>query len=252
MQTSYSRDLANGYAGMSYDGIPEYVESMVAQEEIGLGLGLVKWAGVDKACRLPKVNDVDVAVSADLIADDALAITVNGTEVSETFATTHDAVMEALETALTALSDVATAVFDDDKTLTLTATEGVDLVVTAAVTNGGEGTATASVTHGTNDTLHALSMHTHQLAQDRDTGAVTYPQYSMVNAVRKGRIWVTVEEAVTSDDSVYLRFKANGTGKDPGQFRKSSDSSKAILVSGARFVTSAGAGELAVVEINLP
>ena len=252
MQTSYARDLKKSFAGMSADGVPGYVESLLAKEELGLGLALVKSVGRDKACRLPKVNSVDVAVSADLIADDVLTVTVNGTEVEETYATSHDATMEALATALEALAEVTTAVFDADKTIALAATEGTDLVVTAEVTNGGSGTAVATVAHGTSDTMHAISLHTHQLAQDRETGAVVYPEKAMVNAMRQGRVWVLVEEEVTSDDQVYMRFLADGTTKLPGQFRKSADSAKAILVSGARFVTSAGAGELAVIEINLP
>ena len=252
MQTSYNRSLRKAYAGMSADGIPGYVEALVAKEGIGLGLGLAKYAGVDNACRLPKVNSVAVSVSADLVADDVLTVTVNGNEVSETYATSHDDTMGALATALAALADVASAVFDDDKAIALTAVEGVDLEVSAQVTNGGSGMATAGVTHGTSDTLHAISLHTHQLAQDRETGTVSYPEKAMVNAMRRGRVWVVVEESVTSDDPVYLRFRADGATKQPGQFRKSSDSGNAVLLSGARFVTSAGAGELAVVEINLP
>jgi len=79
----------------------------------------------------------------------------------------------------------------------------------------------------------------------------TYPIGDTVSVIRKGRVWVTVEEAVTPFDPVYVRYDT-GTGSQKGAFRASADSSTAALVTGAKYRTTAGAGALVLVEINLP
>lgn len=73
----------------------------------------------------------------------------------------------------------------------------------------------------------------------------------VVALVRKGRIYVKVEEAVSEGDSVYVRAVA-GAGEVAGAFRKSVDGTDTILLNGAEFRSGAAAGGLAIVEINLP
>lgn len=83
----------------------------------------------------------------------------------------------------------------------------------------------------------------------------SYPvqEKAIIDILTRGGIFVVVEEAVTPDDPVYVRF-ANGiadvTKVQKGACRKSSDSNTARLVRGARFLSSAGAGELAIVEFD--
>jgi hypothetical protein len=69
--------------------------------------------------------------------------------------------------------------------------------------------------------------------------------------LRKGRIWVTVEEAVTTADEVWLRHTANG-GLLPGGWRTDIDTANADQIAQARWITAAGAGELAQLEVNYP
>lgn len=67
-----------------------------------------------------------------------------------------------------------------------------------------------------------------------------------------GQVWVTVEEAVSPMDAVYVRYDTGAGGSQKGAFRKSADTSTAAALTGARYLTTASAGGLALVEINLP
>jgi hypothetical protein len=79
-----------------------------------------------------------------------------------------------------------------------------------------------------------------------------YPAGQAVGILRKGRVWVYTEEAVTPADAPYCRYASGGGGSVLGRFRKSADSSSAAaLPSGkARFMTTAGAGSLVLLELS--
>lgn len=72
----------------------------------------------------------------------------------------------------------------------------------------------------------------------------------MFNVLHEGRIYVEVEEAVTPASPVFVRIAAGAGGSQLGAFRASADTATALQASGARFLTSAGAGEFAVLEID--
>lgn len=86
-------------------------------------------------------------------------------------------------------------------------------------------------------------------------GSQTVPEYlqgQMVAVLKKGRAWVTVEEAVTPASPVFVRF-ATGTGTQLGAFRASADTATAVQAAGWRYITTqATPGGLAQVELNLP
>ncbi len=71
--------------------------------------------------------------------------------------------------------------------------------------------------------------------------------------LRKGCIWLIAEEAVTPADDVYVRA-ISGAYTVIGRVGTSSDSSACGLLaqSQARFMTTAAAGGLVLVELNLP
>jgi len=83
------------------------------------------------------------------------------------------------------------------------------------------------------------------------TPGVTYQIGDTIGSICRGRVWVTVEEAVDPMDPVYIRYDT-GTGSQKGAFRKTADSSTAALLGGARYLTGALANGLALVDINLP
>jgi hypothetical protein len=74
-----------------------------------------------------------------------------------------------------------------------------------------------------------------------------------VSFLKKGRVWVKVEEAVTPASPVFVRFAAGGGGTQLGAFRASADTATAVaLPGGAKFVTSAGAAGFALLDLNYP
>lgn len=72
---------------------------------------------------------------------------------------------------------------------------------------------------------------------------------SSVGILNKGRVWMVAEDAVTLGDAVYVRYTANGATKLPGMVRSDADTSKAAALTRAKFASTAGAGELVIVEL---
>ena len=70
-----------------------------------------------------------------------------------------------------------------------------------------------------------------------------------MNLMHKGRVYVKVEEAVTPASPVFARYAAGGDGL--GSFRASDPGTAADQVPGARYLSSAGIGELALLEVDL-
>lgn len=80
----------------------------------------------------------------------------------------------------------------------------------------------------------------------------TFPVNSAVPIMKKGKIWVRVEEAVTPASDVYARYTVNGGNTQLGAFRTDADAGKAIQITQARFLSSTSGSGLALLEINLP
>lgn len=81
------------------------------------------------------------------------------------------------------------------------------------------------------------------------------PDDAMGSIVTHGEVWVSVEQAVTPSSPVFCRYNAAGaTGTNPavGKFRTDADTAKAVAMTNARFLTSAAAGGLALLQINIP
>lgn len=78
--------------------------------------------------------------------------------------------------------------------------------------------------------------------------ALTIGANQCFNVLHKGRCLVKVEEAVTKGDQAYARYAAGGLGL--GSFRKSTGTSEAAAIPGAKFLTTAAANGLAILEIS--
>ena len=76
----------------------------------------------------------------------------------------------------------------------------------------------------------------------------------VVAILRKGRVWVTVEGAVTAQSAAFVRFAAGGGGSILGLFRADADTATAVspLNGACQFLTSTAGAGLALLEINLP
>lgn len=74
----------------------------------------------------------------------------------------------------------------------------------------------------------------------------------MISLLKRGRIWVNVEEAITPLSPVFVRFAA-GSFPTLGAFRASADTASAVALPGAKYLsTQATIGGLALVEVNFP
>lgn len=83
-----------------------------------------------------------------------------------------------------------------------------------------------------------------------DANVPAYPIGYNFSVLRKGRIWLWAEEAVTVTDQVFVRHTAAGNEK-PGNVRNDAATATCALLKGARFMTSTTGAGLVLVEINL-
>lgn len=78
-----------------------------------------------------------------------------------------------------------------------------------------------------------------------------YPISRPFSVLRKGRVWVHAEQAVSPTDQVFVRYTAAGDNV-VGNVRKDADTAKAALLKGARFASITTDAGLVLLEINLP
>jgi hypothetical protein len=100
------------------------------------------------------------------------------------------------------------------------------------------------------DICVGISVHTHAidtigLSGLSPTTAGIQPG-EVFTVLRRGYIWVKVEEAVNRGDPVYMRYAAGAGGTILGSFRKSADTATASLVKGAQYMSTALAAGYAV------
>lgn len=99
--------------------------------------------------------------------------------------------------------------------------------------------------------LVGILVHSHAYAKDTELGSTGLKPKTTLNVLHRGRCWVTVEEAVTPASAVKVRAVAAGN-EVAGAFRDTADSTDCVDISKfARYLSSAGAGELALVEIDM-
>lgn len=104
---------------------------------------------------------------------------------------------------------------------------------------------------GSTDDLVGVSLASQSVEQS--IGGST-PQYAALEAVpvlRKGRVWVTCEQAVTPADSVFVRYAAGAGGSQLGSVRKDVDTASAVAFAKAKFLTTCTAGALVLLDINI-
>lgn len=92
-----------------------------------------------------------------------------------------------------------------------------------------------------------VSVKTHAMESSL-SGDPQYPINSVPSLLRKGRIYVKVEETVVVGDDVYVRYAAGGDGL--GSFGKTAGTSERAQLDGASWYKGASAGGLAILEVN--
>lgn len=180
-------------------------------------------------------------------------------EGSVFFATSHLATMQAIADEIALVDGIASATVGGagNRTIFVNAEFSGPLVVDSFTVSLGASQATATITDTTADTFYGVALRVQNKMNLLDPsvgsdGAAPYYEGEAVSMLTRGRVYVYVETAVSSDDAVYMRFVAGGAGEEVGQFRANDAGGDAILVAGARWIYGAAAGGLAVLEINMP
>lgn len=89
-----------------------------------------------------------------------------------------------------------------------------------------------------------------KIARTDASGNPSHRARTMIPVMRKGHVYVIVEEAVTEGQQAFVRYAAGGLGL--GSFRASTGTSEAAALPAAVYIRSASANGLAVLELNLP
>lgn len=215
-----------------------------------------------------EVDGANVATTATV---NGTAVTVNSAEENKTtteLATMLAAAINAAALGVTATSSNAVVTVVDDvpgtgftlaattnlKSLTSVTPNTGDLpfgrFVSQNTSYGGQCHLPVAATDITSVKAAAgVAVRVDSIENESDQG---YAIDDAVEVLAAGTVWVEVEDAVTPASDVYVRYTATEANPNLGSFRSDSDTSKAGALPTARWLTSAGAGELALLEINLP
>lgn len=87
--------------------------------------------------------------------------------------------------------------------------------------------------------------HGHENLESSDTEIAANDS---VNVLAGGDIWVYIEQTVTPDDPVFVRFSA-GVGEVAGSFRKDADGADAAELPNARYIKGGTAGGAALLRL---
>jgi len=100
--------------------------------------------------------------------------------------------------------------------------------------------------------IEGIVASTHAVESQRDGDAPSYPAQDSVNVLKKGYIWVAIEEDVAYGDPVHVRISAAGNEK-LGAFRPSADGANTTDISSIARWTRGGlaADGIAILELNL-
>lgn len=103
---------------------------------------------------------------------------------------------------------------------------------------------------GTDKPVGIVVRH-HGFAQESsDLGTTGIKPKTMMTVLTHGQIYVRTEDAVDPTDPVRVRTTAAGE-EVLGAFRTAADDNDCALLTGARWMSSAGAGEIAILEIDM-
>jgi len=259
-QLAYNFLMNVGVAGELYDIGFNNVLTPVSpiEPQIFPGLGLAKIIGEDLQVRLPHQDIVTLNASVPLVASNSTIVTLNGISLTAVvYATSNAATLTAIAELIAAQPNIASATSDGTSNIVVNAVQGYGVTATA-VTTAGSGQPTWTETYSNDNVFYGVSVFIQNkmnlYSPQGSAGAAPYIPGDAVSTLTRGRIYVTAENNVTSDSPVYWRMVATLSNPVLGSFRSDSDSGKAILLSSSqvRWITSATAGNLAVLEINQP
>lgn len=98
---------------------------------------------------------------------------------------------------------------------------------------------------------YGITVHRHAREDLEVAGTAAFVLGEEVELLRRGRIWVIVEEAVAANDPVFFRHTDNGPLL-AGGWRNDTAAAEADAVLNATFLTGAAIDTVALIDINLP
>lgn len=104
-----------------------------------------------------------------------------------------------------------------------------------------------------NAVIAGIVMHSHAYSNspNGDLDSTGLKVGATMNVLRKGRMWVTVEDAVIPGDRLWVRGVAGGDPEFLGGLLPADDSTDTVDCTGqGQFLTAAAAGALAVLEVD--
>lgn len=121
-----------------------------------------------------------------------------------------------------------------------------------AMVAGADGTVQAKLPTATGQVFIGVAIHKHRAPLNVDPATATgIEDGDTMSLLTKGRIWVTVEEAIAIGDAVFFRHTQAGA-EQAGAFRNDADTADADEITSARWLSTTTGPGLALLEINVP
>lgn len=280
MQLNYTQDPAVGFPGQPADDGFKDDGRAVVEETNGIEPGLVVMRGTGgaKTARLPPAVAADVdAIIATFATSGAEQVLDTAGELDGVIGLGQISPPSRIDFALNSSADwdatTMVVVYKDENgvertenlsipdggntTLTTTGFAKYVKSVTVPAQSGAGGSMTAGVGAAANRTLDGgdvlgVSVRRHKARLDFSAvDAELHEDESVMGVRRKGRILVTVENAFEAGDHPLVRVVADGAEKRGAIRVGDSDSGDCIPWTKARLMSTGGAGEVGVLEVNL-
>ena len=147
------------------------------------------------------------------------------------------------------LADLHTAEFGD--VMSVTNEEAAAEIPFGVMVKAGTADDSAKLLAANTDKLRGITVFAHNFSKPVQLGDTGLKPGVTFGLLRKGRIYVRVEDAVTPASEVHVRAVAAGL-EVKGAFRGTDDGTDTIDITAfAKFICSADAGEVAVVEVDM-
>ena len=216
------------------DSLHWEIDSMAAGESINPGAPVFSYNGDTTGTAWGfKVDTAKVVYSADFVASNSIAFTVNGVSITPVvYGTSHAATVAALVAAVDALAgvDCILDTTDTNSRTLLVRTKGLTNTTTSAVTLGAS-QATVTVTTGSGQVFRGVAKYAPRVPATVG-GSAAYVQYESVPVARLADIWVPADSGVDIGEKVYIT--STGTfgvsGVEVGRCQTSRDSTTGLAL----------------------